>query len=124
VNEAFEDISSHINFLKSLFNKYLIIYKPTECRNFIKVSICGVGKRQLMVQKSIAKLINSKVKKDCLIKISMYSNLFDCMEESMKKILETDKQVSEYHHFSKEHVFHSNIEEEMMNKILRRINKK
>jgi hypothetical protein len=114
LSEDFSDISNHIEFLKSLFNKYLMIYNKTECSNFLKISICGVGKRQSVIQKSITKLINTQVKKDCLIKISMFSNIFNCMEGNVKKIRNPVVKDN--------YVFHSNMCEQMFKKILNKIN--
>lgn len=111
LTEDYNDNSSHLKFLKSLFNKYLMIYNKTECNNFIKITICGVGKRQSVIQKSITKLINSQIKTNCLIKISMFSNILDCMKGNIKKIMDSAIKDS--------YIYHSNFNMHIFKKILK-----
>lgn len=117
--ESIEKISEYIETVTSLFVKYIIAYKREhECENYkdkehnnklVKLIFCGYGKKQSSVKSGLVDLLSDKVYHDCMIKISHFSNIFDCMKGTLRKCL--TKGV---------YVYHSNLSQNLYKKLLKK----
>ena len=106
--EPKEKIESHLKFVKGLFEKFLLLTKIKPAGNFLTYIICGVGKNQSLMKRSMIKYINNYITNDCLIKISLFSNLFDCVGSKLSQCLE---------HGSFDYESSTNFEESLIKKI-------
>lgn len=113
IQENFNDIQKYIQTCRKLLLKYIILYKDEKHKNFIKIVISGYGRRQNLVKRKLINFISNEVLKDCLIKICMYSNIFDSMSSSLKTFYR-----------KKNYYFYSNFSEKLFKKIIKKINVK
>jgi hypothetical protein len=136
--ETFDDIKKYIEFIRKLFSCHILTYKYNIIDNlntgsyidnnltnsnstnnttkrskmFIKVTISGVGKKQTLMKRLLINFLSADVKHDCLFKISLYSNIFDCMASNLKKFLnKSDEANSDY-------FYYTNISDNLMKKII------
>jgi hypothetical protein len=86
IEESYKDITDYINKLRRLFPRYLMLFKEIHKKRFVKITICGVGKKQSVMKRLLINIMSGDVDKDCLFKISLFSNVFDALAESIRKI--------------------------------------
>lgn len=85
LGEDIKDIKVYINQTRALFSKYIVLYKHQEDKNFIKLVFSGIGKRQSVMKRNIINFMSGIVKKDCLFKISLFSNIYDCISANLTR---------------------------------------
>lgn len=107
--ESSQNIQLYIEMIISLFTKYILIYKEIK-NGFIRITISGIGKKQKLFKRYLINLISGVIKKDCLAKLSHFSNLFDAVRKCIKNILYENV------------ISNTNFTNSMMEKILERIN--
>jgi hypothetical protein len=111
--ESVEDITEYLSYIKTnLIPKYLIVFRTKQMGNFTKISISGVGNKQSTVRKGINTLITGIIKRDCLIKCSLFSNVFDCISGSIKRCFNP--------HYSEKYCYHYNFEPGLMKKLMKK----
>ena len=111
IEESFRDMSTYLENLRKLLPRYIMLYKELHKSRFIKITICGVGKKQSLMKRQLINILSGDVKLDCLFKISLFSNIFDCMTDSLKKISQ-----------KKNYFFYTNFTNNMLTKIIKKIN--
>ena len=79
------NINSYIKSILELFSKYIIAFKEDSKNNqFTKVIITGISICQNLIRKKLTRILQH-VKKDCLIKISIFSSISRCFKNTYKK---------------------------------------
>jgi hypothetical protein len=111
VEECFKDIAYYIEILRKLFPRYIMIYKNNHKMKFLKITLCGVGKRQTLMKRKLINFMSGDVKQDCLFKISLFSNIFDCLTDSVQKLKS-----------QKNYFFYTNFANGVLAKIIKKIN--
>lgn len=107
VEESFQEFASYLQYIRKLFTRYVIVYKEKKQNKFVKITVCGVGKRQTLMKRHLINFMSGQVKHDCLFKISLFSNVFDSMSQSLRKVSR-----------NKDYYFYSNFSTEVLNKII------
>jgi hypothetical protein len=120
--DTLENIEIYMWKIKSMFEKYILTYKDKKERNYIKLNFSGYGRKQYELKNTLIKYINTEIKADCLIKISFFSNLFDCMKSNLKKIkksqsIEDDEDDEEKNFY----YYNTNFDEKELDKVLSKI---
>lgn len=111
LEECFKNISNYIEIIRKLFPRYIMIYKKNNKKKFLKITICGIGKRQTLMKRKLINFMSGDVKQDCLFKISLYSNIFDCLTQSIEKLKS-----------NKNYYFYTNFANGVLTKIIKKIN--
>jgi hypothetical protein len=90
--EISEDINSYIKNILTLFSKFIIAYKdPDPSKNpFTKIIIAGLGPSQSEIKRGIRKTMK-QIKKDCLIKFSIFSSLSNCIKNTFEKCIDCEE---------------------------------
>ena len=95
--ELSKDINSNIKSILNLFSKYIIAYKEDsnkKTNQYTKIIIAGVSLFQIIMKKKLTRILK-QVKKDCLIKISIFSTISSCFKKTLRKCLDKKK----YHYY-------------------------
>lgn len=118
--EDFKDIKKYIELTRKLYSKYIMLYKiEDKDKKFMKLTISGVGKRQTLMKRHLINYMSETVKMDCLVKISMYSNIYDCMSTSLKGYISTKGSNSNANVKGKKpYYIYSNFNESLLNKLI------
>lgn len=95
--EDVDNIKGAIEKLKKLFKKFIIVYKPDLGRNFVTVYLSGIGLKQDSMKKKIFNIIKS-IDKSCLIKLSLFSNIYDCLRTNIMKVVNINSSNFYFHH--------------------------
>jgi hypothetical protein len=84
-NESIDSLKGHLNFMTGLFDKFIIFYFENRNKKFIKLVICGKGKKQNIVKNSLKKYLRNNFEYDTLIKLSMFTNIYSSILPSLRK---------------------------------------
>jgi hypothetical protein len=83
--ESMGMIKSHIEFIKKLFNRFILFYIENPNKKFIKLIICGSGLDQRIIKNSLKNFLKENLKNDSLIKINFYTNIYSSILPSLRK---------------------------------------
>jgi hypothetical protein len=83
--DSTNSIKNHIEYVKTLFSKFILFYIENPNKKFIKTVICGIGKKQNIMKASLKKYLRNDIKNDSLIKISCFTNIYSSIIPSLKK---------------------------------------
>jgi len=133
ISEETSDIERYILKIRKLFTCHIMTYKtidynPQKKIRFLKISISGVGKKQSLMKRSLINFMSEEVKLNCLIKISLFSNVFDCMTKSLNEKLKRGRKSEEGNGIDigidggeENFFYYTNVKETLLNKIISRI---
>jgi hypothetical protein len=83
--ESITGIKTHTEYVKTLFNKHMLFYIENPNKKFIKLIICGSGKKQNILKASLKRYLRNDIKYDSLIKISCFTNIYSAVVPSLQK---------------------------------------
>jgi hypothetical protein len=95
--EESSDINNYVSSILTLFSKYIIAYKERDSdkEEFTKLIISGIAQSQNIMKRELKKIVK-QVKKDYLLKITIFNSVKSCLHNIYLKCLDDSNKSYSY----------------------------